>query len=395
MKEKEQDAKWELHPEKSGYPWQTLEADRESWIVVRWQERIASQPIAEIAGVSLKDFSWKIGVASEEKHLYQGEISLQVIYQVMGTEQKKALSKDAPKEAWQEEHLFNKGLFTEKKEEIKTGFAGKNLEKGTEFPALLLDGAELKREPESSENLSEEIKTCAVSLPWQCWLKGKGANQPPSIIKIHVGQVGLYTLLVEVLIKLEKVQNVDECNEEKLNNVLEEDMIFVVKGDSISEILGMPEERAFWRYSYDARLKSVLLKTWKRINLVYLSSLSGGERFMFASGAGAEETVQLKGYPNSFYPIEIQPFRELLKYSLIGQNKICYQAKSFYRVSAELLQEEKEERLLPPIEPMSEPIVLPFRRSKPGEKWLKREEHPTKTTNRSIMTIKLEELSQK
>ncbi|MDD2212433.1 MAG: hypothetical protein PHS83_05735 [Clostridia bacterium] len=377
-----------LFPEKPGYPWQVLEADGETWLIVRRKEKVSAHPLSEVSGVSLKKFAWTLVYENAEKCFYRGEIAFQVNYQEMESTPEKTEAQDP----WMEEYLFNELLLTEKKEE---GFLSleenplslkeENRVVETAFSTLLLDGAELDGGQDSPPLVGN--KTWEVVLPWRSWLRGKGTNKPPLLKKVHVAQIGLSTLLLEALIKLERKEEFDFAKEEDPLTVVAEETIFEITQDSVCEIMGLSTERGLGKCSYEARCECLLLQYLKKISLVYVSSYQGGERLSLASSVG-EESIRMKNCAESLYPVGVTSGSEQVKWGLIGENKIFSQSKSFCKIQREL--EEEKGEVIPE---SSKPVIkeaLPFiKRNKPGEKWLKKRDNLPNCTFKTVMTIKI------
>jgi len=387
MKKIDSEGELLLQPEKPGYPWQILEADGETWVIVRWRDTVANQPLGKLESVYLKKFIWELVAEHEEKCFYVGEIIFQINYRETDAAQKEL----EWQEPWVEEFLFNEDLFTEKDEEMSAFPEEKKYAK-TVFSSLLLEGNELKEGQDDGDTLVEGIKCCEVILPWRCWLKGKGTNETPVLKKVHLTQAGLYTLLLEALIKLEKRQEFSSTAEDALTTSVEEEKLYELTEDSIFEIMGTPVQRAFWRYTYNPRRERLLLRAMKIINLIYVSAEGGGERFLIASGTGEEETVMLKGVTRSLYPAELDIRCEQMKPGLIGTNKIVYQCKQLYSIQREPPQ-KKETTALPAESAVAKRDVVlnlqPLKRNRPGERWINKQECSDKWRNKMIITIKL------
>jgi len=379
-----------LEPEKPGYPWQILEAEGETWVIVRWKDKVATQPLQGLEGVDLKSFSWELVAEHEEKSFYVGEINLQINYQETGVAQMEW----EWQEPWVDEFIFYDSLFTEKAEEM-SAFPEENSGAKTAFASLLIEGNELKEYAATGEAATEMIKSYEVLLPWRCWLKGKGKNETPVLKKVHLTQVGVYTLLLEALIKLEKKQEFTSTIEDNLTTIVEEEITYELTNDSIFEIMGVPVERGFWRYRYDPRRESLLLRARNKTNLIYVSAESGGERFSIASGTGEEEAIMIKGVTKPIYPVGLEIRCEQMQQGLVGTNKIVYQGKYLYCLQKEP-QQKKEKAIVTPVTTESEvaeaQAVLspePLKRNRPGERWMKKKECSDKWGNRTIITIKL------
>lgn len=388
MKRMDVEGKQALQPEKPAYPWQILEADGETWVIVRWKEVVTTQPLRDLEGVYLENFSWELLAEQEEKCFYAGELIFQIYYRETDITKKEPVGQ----EPWVEEFLFNESLFNEKNQENFASSAGENYNQETAFSSFLLAGGELKESQEDRDSLAEETKCRKVILPWRCWLKGRGKNETPVLQKVHLTQAGLYTLLLEALIKLEKRQEFPSQGEAALTTTVEEEKMYEMTEDSVLEPLGFSVERAFWRYTYDSRRENLFLRARKITSLIYVSTEGGGERFLLATGPEEEETVIFKGVTKSLYPAILDIRCEQMKPGLIGTNKIFYQCKHLYCLQGEppqskILAVAAAESDVVKREVTLGPALL--KRNKPGERWMKKKECSDKWRNRTIITIKL------
>jgi hypothetical protein len=442
------------------YPWQVLEADNETWIIMRWKERISSTPLSKICSVSLSDFSWNRDYNSQEKRFYCGEIALEVSYQEMAPNLPK-IEMDKP---WQEEYLFRKLLFTGQGLTIDASNRKKTRLCETAFAELLLEGEELK----GQDSFAEENKVCKFTAPWRGWLKGSGDDEKPLLKKVHVAQIGLYTLMVEAVIKLEtrksnianSLSGVNGVNgDTKVYTVLSEETMFKLIDDSVLEVIGIPVERAFWRYSYDAKDEKLVLENIKKTSLLYISAVTGGERILIASVLGSE-LITMKNYCEARYPAALEIWQEQGAQAVVDEKSIFYMGKVFCQVYFETVylqadqsvheqesakadkhalektfeknqeaeseqeymheyeqkngsyEQESEEQytkeseqgkekkegivstgtfqeesttLPEPVETMSAPV----QRTRPGEKWLKKQDGKSKCAFKAVMIIKV------
>lgn len=315
-----------LTSESYSYPWQVLEADNETWIIVRWKERVSSKPLSKVCGVALDNFSWDVVYQDGGKCFYGGEIAFEANYQ----EEDFPVNITGIAEAGKEEALFRELLFTGRRIAIDSSKKRKDGVCGTSFSELLLEGEELKEEVSSSA----EEKTWKFCTSWRAWLKGKGENEEPVLQKVHVAQVGLYTLLVEAIIKLELSKQYVDNEDKEICTVLPEEIMFELCADSVCEVIGMPVARAFRECSYNEKEEKLLLREIKKTSLLYLSSLTGGERFLTAS-AFADELITIKNYLAPLYPAAIEVWQENVTQTVVDEKGIFYTGKVFCRIEVD------------------------------------------------------------
>lgn len=374
-------------PEKCGYPWQILEADGETWLIMRWKEKIATNPIKQLVSVVLEDFSWELAYEEGEKQFFSGVMGFKTNYQESGSE----LKKFTVKEPWREEASFRDFLATEKGRGCSLSFKKEERVEKSSFVSLLLDRQDLgQAAPSSPEN-----KGWKVQSPWHCWVRGAAGSVKPVCLKVHVAQVGLYTLLLEVIIKLEpeNEENKDKGKKDKSFVEMErKNSVWKVEGDFPSEVLGMSVERAFPRFSYNARDEKLLFENLKRLSLVYISTLEGGERFFVATHTG-EEKIVLANDAKPLYPVEFTIKRaEQPELALVGEKQIVYHERDCYCLQMELqkkLLKEKAEMVNEVIKPISKEIFVSPKRNKPGERWLKKGEVRISSNFKKVLTIKI------
>lgn len=369
-----------LFPEKPCSPWQVVEADGETWLIVRWQKKVSTKPLWYIDGVSGEEFSWDIVYNTAEKSFYHGEIVFQVSYKEHVSKQKEI----KVKKPWQEEDLFNKSLFKKTKKNKVIFQEREKRIKETSFSTLLLDQVEFKKQQDS---FGVGCKIWKVVLPWRCWLRGKGNNEQPVLKKVHVAQVGLYTLLLEALIKFERKGALNCTEEQRVTSVVPEEAMFKIAEGSVQEVIGVAIERALGRCFYDARSKSLFLSYLKKPSLIYVSSQKGGERFLIASNVG-EESIRIKNYADSLYPVGFEIRTEEVKLGLVDKEKIYYQGKNFYSVQKEWA-EKRDDVSSEKSPPTMKEVARPIKRNKPGEKWLKKKDGLSKCNLKTVITIKI------
>lgn len=321
-----------LTSESYSYPWQVLEADNETWMVMRWKERVSSKPLSKVCGVALDNFSWNVAYQDGEKCFYDGEIALEIYYQ----EEDFPINITEIEEAGKNEDLFRKLLFTGQGMAIDSSKKRKDRVCETSFSELLLEGEELKEEVSSAEN-----KTWKFCTSWRAWLKGRGENEEPVLQKVHVAQVGLYTLMAEAIIKLAiSKQQVDDDRE--ICTILPEEAMFELSDDSVCDVIGMPIARAFGECSYNAKEEKLLLRDIKKTSLLYTSSLTGGERFLTAS-AFEDELITIKNYLTPLYPAAIEIWQEEVAQTVVDEKNVFYTGKVFCQIEVEPVDMKAEQ----------------------------------------------------
>lgn len=386
--------KLSLTPEKCLYPWQILEAEGETWLILRWREKVASVPIAHLDKIVLEDFSWELTCQEGQKQLFSGKIGFKAVYQeeILG------------QNPYNEEEPCLEEMICENLLPIKwENDFGKSEKKSkneitahSSFPAILLDGKELEQgrlnaEHNYHKNLEKSGKIWRVYSPWRCWVKNSTGSIKPVCLKVHLTQVGLYTLVLEVLLKLQA-----ETGEETSNNrnkpaqMPEQKYILQINNDSPAQVLGVAVERAFPRFAYQAGREKICLRYLKRLSLIYLRSREGGERLAMAS-ADEESTVlfEEKGNPELLYPVGFALSREKSEVVLVGDNTSYYGETEIAILEMEPSPQKVEEKNAAVNTDLGG-IVLPLpKRCKPCERWLKKGEGNREKKMKTVLTIKV------
>lgn len=393
------EAKLSLFPEKCVYPWQILEADGETWLIMRWCEKVATIPIVHLSSVILDNFCWELAYQEGNKKFFVGDIELKTVYQVENIGQNFCADEEACLEEMICEELlpikWSKGLGEAEKKNQD------DLTAHSSFPSLLLAGEELKCsrlnrdhaniETKLNEEQEEANKTWQIQSPWRCGVKNTTGNIKPVCLKVHLAQVGLYTLLLEVLIKLKTEPIEGQVN--KQIQFPEQEYILQVKDDSPAEVWGVAVDRAFPRFAYHAKGKNFSLQYLKRLSLIYLSSREGGERFMIASGL-EEKTLlfEEREYSEPLYPVSFALSREKSEVVLVGDKIGYYRERENGLLGLELPKSNVTQHTSQSSATNSNAVNADekaiVQRVKPGGKWLKKGEGNKEKERKTVLTIK-------
>ena len=166
MKRMDVEGKQALQPEKPAYPWQILEADGETWVIVRWKEVVTTQPLRDLEGVYLENFSWELLAEQEEKCFYAGEL----IFPNLLSEADITKKEPVGQEPWVEEFLFNRGVYSTKKtRRILLLRQGKIITRRLPFLLFSWQVVSLKKVKEDRDSLAEKQNAVKVILPWHFW----------------------------------------------------------------------------------------------------------------------------------------------------------------------------------------------------------------------------------
>lgn len=363
------------------YPWQVVEGEGESWVILRCKCRLDLKEIVELQGISLEYFDWVIGIEQGNNHLYQGKIGLNIYYRERDFFE---IDKEFG-ESDEEEGLIRESIIIDSSN--KEVSLKEKIDYSSDFASIIVDKDDFAKQ--EGEKLSE-TKIWNVEMPWQAWLNGMGQDREPTVEKVHAAQVGLSSLLVEVLIKLEKIK------ESPLKTVDDDDVIFKnteelyfnIQEEKIVEIAGLHTQGAFFT-TYFNNNKQLTLENLKKFNLVFISEPTGGERFWVASHIMEEKSINNGTRILQLQPADYQCYKKKYKLILYDDHTIIWKAEYIIRA---IFAENVKSTWTPQIElPKTVEVKEPIPRRKPGEKWLKkdRNNYSKEKANKSWISIKL------
>lgn len=414
--EREPEEEQVLIPEKYTYPWQILEGDNQTWLILRWREKVSNKPIEQLGHVLLEDFQGKMSYENGEKKYFSGVIAFKITYRVSPTGRKPYVV-DEP---WREESTCEELISKQEKSSFWGGGKKEDAQKDhpqagaavlSSFPSLLLGSQDISRRgkiADESENgdEDEEKKVWLVQSPWRCWFRGNcagGGIPVPECVKVHVAQVGLYTLLLEAVIKLESEAGEDMEKQDGDGNGLEvqgadrhkemkqeftHKYLLRLQDPPPAEVLGVVVEKAFPHISYQMKEKMLCESFWKKFSLLYIKAREGGERITIASNL-TEEKLLFAGFKEPVYPILLRSKRVKSETMPVGSERWYYWEKEVYSLATELPEKQVEEEIKA-VNAVAGATVYAFpKRGKPCERWLKKGEGRGEKKTRTFITIKI------
>ncbi len=378
----------ELRPDYAGYPWQEVGSSAERWLILRQKKTMAFIDIEKVTGVEVSDNEWDMA-CDDEGSLLNGTVRVVAICQ--GT----AFSEKDAEGCWPEDESLGKEYFMwvkepsvqkrdEQKEEYQSGFS-----------SLITDGNGIvpqKREETVNRQVLE------VKLPWRTWLEGEEGDIKPIVSKIHVSQVGLSTVLVEVLLRLEKEKEDKEKEKTSTGCVSlplpPEELMLVVKEGYIQEIIGVMENRAFSSCYTDEWAKELFLQNTRKTSLLFISSHKGGERFLTAScSIDTEDKLSWK-QPVTLLPLSYHyenkaggSVRLSSSKALCRNHFICTVTTEYERKKKKPSVESEVGKLT--IQKEKEPASVQPVRKKPGERFLKKCKNDKKDMKKEFTVVKI------
>ncbi|PKM89095.1 MAG: hypothetical protein CVU87_06040 [Firmicutes bacterium HGW-Firmicutes-12] len=381
-----------LELEKPGYPWQIIEGHGVTWLILRQKVKIEKK-INELTGVNLDNFNWRVKNICSDEHCILGDVALTAKYRAtdIDTEEIGFIEEGEAEECGRE--LFtkpSKNINEIIKAETKWG-----REEGAEtsiFPSLLIDKITCKKR-EVNEPIAGECYW-RLELPWQVKLLGSGKIKEPRIEKIHLGQIGLSTLLFEVLLKFDIEDTIPSNESRGLNHLfpLRGEKILNIEDDTILEVMEVIQQRGFYSGLVDSEAKSLTIKNEMKTSIIYVSSQAGGERFMVASCFDHEENKIIGLSSFSIPPIGYYLSKHDLKVNKIDMKKIICRYEQWCGMLYEYLEDDidsnnSHEKLDANYSASSRQLEAPITiiRKKPGERWMKK----SGSAKSEIMTEKL------
>lgn len=364
-----------------GAPWQTVEGDCESWIILR-RKIVVQKEITMLKGVSGLESSWEILYQEEEKRLYSGSIALNLYYQGISVEEVAQNFSEAD----EEESLCRELLILpEKKIEFPQQTGPEEL---SHFPSLLTDKTEFEQLNPDQEQADEAVR---VEIPWQTWVFGKGKETSPQIVKIHLAQIGLHTFLLEVLmqIELETEMVTKKMPQEGFALTPKEEMLLMLPEENAEQIMGVTIQRAICKSRGEADSKILIMESLQKTSVIFISKNRGRERFLTASVIQTERNrIPLASLP-LVQPVHYHFYKQGFNYLQLDDNKILCKSQSLWGVDFLLPQEKraheskaKDMDKAPPLA-AAEMAPLIMARPKPGEKWFKKSGKTSKISAKS------------
>jgi len=368
----------ELALEEAGYPWQAVEGDGVTWLLLRRKNNTAPNRISGLDRVVLERFTWDILAREEKRTVYAGSLAVAVRYFGPGAAEEGALT------AADEDENLCRELFAGaepggRQPRLQTGFefSEEPPEEETSFPSIVLDAVE-------EAPHSREIKTgCGTEcwrteLVWKAGLSGEGVAAPPRLVKLHLAQLGLYTLLLEAAIRLETMPEQAGAHRGggEFLAVPRKTTALLLKGEEILEVLGIAQQRGFFAALVDDENRNAAITNLLKTTLVYVSARKGGERLLAASHVCAEESrlpwSSALEFPPSSYSCKMEHLKTMQPDAgrIICETRVWRSANHEYPPTkpkqANTLAAAHSKSALEKME------VNRLDRKKPGDKWRKK-----------------------
>jgi hypothetical protein len=195
---------------------------------------------------------------------------------------------------------------------------------------------------------------------------------------VHLGQIGLGSLLCEVLIHLNGAE--ESGKEQDLHGgtafVVEEELALTLPQELIGEVLGNSILHGFLTLR-PAYKPGLFVEYWTKGSLIFVGADGGGERILSASGVVAESMeLPLLAVP-AFLPGALKLKKIISRHVLINSGKALLRNRFITSFSEEEpspaiapLKSTGEEKKVEPVMKTVAPPVRP----RPGQKWMKKNE---------------------
>lgn len=326
--------KGNLELTKPGYPWQVIEGDGVTWLILRQKNKLENKEIKTLEGVYLDHFSWTLQEKSRGKYIYSGNLTLSVRYRAGLIDGNSVEFVDEG----EDEVLCREVLLAPDKSQYKNQ-KYMTLEPSKEsnpidsiFPSLLLD--KVDRIKNTNEVFADDYWN--LNIPWQANLHCSGQGKEPRIAKVHLAQIGLSTILIEVLLEFvadERIPGI-EIQSGDYSLVFQGEKILTIDDDDIQEVLGVVQQRGLYKALADCEEKSFLLMNSLCTSIIYISAICGGERILTASCINKEET-KLTGISSLLLPpVDYYQTGQEIKYNLADKRKLVCR----YKQKCEIMQ---------------------------------------------------------
>lgn len=376
MKSKRQEV--QLYTDPALYPWQVVEGDGETWILMRQKIKVVNKEIVQIQDVFLEDFSWEVLIKEKERSLYKGVIKLGVFCQLQAIEKEYDGVLHISSEESCSRELFLKDERIRSKERQEEN-------EENQFSSLLLEALSTKQKEETGE----EKENLYLQYHWQAWLKGVGnTEEVPKIVKVHAAQIGLKTVLVEVLVNLRKANNnneIDKLLQKEVSDnfsLVREEIIFHID-DDIQEVVGICSQRGFYRCLVEQLAREIIISDLNYFTIFYVSPHKGAERLLLASGTLAERIRMASKTLPQVTPVHYEIRNKWVNPLLMDKNRIMTKNEYLMLINHEVINIEQKSDQAQVI-PLLPKLVV---RNKPGEKYMKKNQKKVSQQQNSTYSI--------
>lgn len=379
----------ELQLEQPTRPWQVIYGEGKTWIILRCKYKIPEQEISELGQLSVVSNDCQLLTAKNNLFYYNGIVRLTASYRGDNNPHQNA----AHEGIVYDEQEARKQLSDTKWCPLQAEGKEPKVSGSSIFPSQLYLEPSL-----SAPTGNNGFSIWQIELPWQGWLQGGELEGKPEIVVAHLGQIGLNTLLCEVLLCLTTRDDNEQENIwlNKNSYLVSEEAAFIIPGQFLTEVVGSVVQRAFFQLKPE-RKTALEMEHWAKVYLIFLGSNTSGEKILTAWGLIANK-IKIPYNQENIVPVFISNIKQD-KISLVrvSEQKVIVKAQTLFSIEEKPqvdittediapLAENKEDRLNVAV---SSSTVLAYR-PRPGQKWLNKKEKKGKaiSSQRKVMTIK-------
>jgi len=378
-----------LRIERPAEPWQVVEGEGQTWIILRSKLTVPHQEITALGPLALDSFISELVESKGERGFYRGRIKLRAYYQSRDY----CLAERECLPAVYDEHLAREQLADPVQYPVSVNLP--ETAASSIFLSRLCE--EIPRNVDGKDYTPWQLE-----IPWQGWLWGGNAGATPKIVFAHLGQVGLETLLCEVLISLAAPGNEKSIPETLASNcfLATDEVVFNLGKPGISKLLGSAVQRAFYQLRPE-RKAQLTLEYLTKVYLVFVSSQAGGERILVAS-ASIPASLQLSLHQYPSLPLYVKKMEsQKLMLALAGERKVVMKEQKLIHLGdgrpdpAEQGSEALAASAAAPAPAASivaedlQPVII-RPRPRPGERWQKKKTEGSKSAycQKKVVAIK-------
>lgn len=381
----------DLNLEVPSYPWQFVDGDGQTWVILRSKMQMPNESITELGDLLLEDISCQLLKSADGKVLYGGKLKLQAYY---NSKSHYELNLPCP-EAANDEHKAREQLSYIKECPLIKNEVAEETVATSAFLSKMYEELVVTTTADIAE-----MRKWQIELPWQAWIEGGELIEEPQIVFAHLGQVGMGTLLCEVLI------NLGAQDEERVGNQLSEgdcflageEVVFNFSQDRIDKIAGSTLRRAFQKIK-PGRNNTLNLEYLTKVSLVYISAEPGGERILAAWAlVPGSLTLPMRSLP-SLVPFIGRMKNEKITIVLTNEKRVLFKDQFVVTLGEgdqvkaiepqKLIALEPKEKIEASVADSSQQNVA-FVRPRPGDKWLKKSTVSTSSSSsqKKVLAIK-------
>lgn len=369
----------EMKLEENTMPWQIVEGDNETWVILRRRVSLAPNAIQEISGSSIDFSKWTVFETAGEGTVCKGNLGLVITYKLQKESGPLRLSNAGGTGEALFQDYFQQGVSLEpQKWQQGPG------EYSSAFTSLLV-----KDPYQKGVGSGEEVH---LDLPWQVRIRSARKISEPEAVLIHLFQEGISTILVEAVLKLNHETTKPRIVEKNKHYLTAEEGVAVIQDDRIQEAIALVVKRSFKNIDCGVAGRVLRVRAVARYTLVYLSQNVGGPRIQAAYCLKEEENIYKPHSLPPYLPANQRYYNSSSLLTKIDSQKAAYKFETFLEITNDLLSPEEKPQLFQEPSLPPKPITVSCKtRKRPGEKWFKKEgcKNSGPAKNKTVLCIRL------